>query len=155
MLYFFFFFVFCFNHATLRYGTYLLYHTHIFYLDRLNRDPVEWGVFPHIKVWNMNHIRNAAKDDRIIATGNFGNLGMLDVAYGEQHPLLARDSDGPVATNEYMEDVGGSRSVRNLKRRRARRRCKTLFARTSNKDGCPDANEGLSDIPFWKKYGSS
>ncbi|XP_021755390.1 uncharacterized protein LOC110720637 isoform X2 [Chenopodium quinoa] len=70
----------------------------IFYLDRLNRDPVSWGSFPRIKVWNMQHIRGAAKEDKITATGDFGHLGMLDVAYGEQHLDMARDSNGPVDT---------------------------------------------------------
>ncbi|XP_021759305.1 uncharacterized protein LOC110724206 [Chenopodium quinoa] len=67
----------------------------VMYLDHLNRKPVEWGVFTRLEVWNMNQIRRAIKDDRKPDGGDFGQLGTLDVAYGERHPRLARDTDGP------------------------------------------------------------
>ncbi|XP_021768931.1 uncharacterized protein LOC110733222 [Chenopodium quinoa] len=67
----------------------------IFYLDRLDRDAVDWDVFPRVKAWNMQHIRRASKMDKMIS-GDFGRLGVLDVAYGEQHPRDARDSVGPL-----------------------------------------------------------
>ncbi|XP_021722289.1 uncharacterized protein LOC110689788 [Chenopodium quinoa] len=67
----------------------------VFYLDRLNWFPVQWGEFPRIKVWDMNKLSIAFKQDRIASGGDYGKLGSLDVAYGEIHPKEARDSDGP------------------------------------------------------------
>ncbi|XP_021765892.1 uncharacterized protein LOC110730406 [Chenopodium quinoa] len=66
----------------------------IFYLDRLNRDAVDWEIFPRLKVWSMYEIRMASKMDKSIK-GDFGRLGVLDVVYGEQHPRDARDSVAP------------------------------------------------------------
>lgn len=67
----------------------------VFYLDRLIRDPLRWGIFPRITVWGKHDLRLAARDDRISDVGEFGKLGMLAVAYGETHPLDARDTNGP------------------------------------------------------------
>ncbi|XP_021764218.1 uncharacterized protein LOC110728855 [Chenopodium quinoa] len=67
----------------------------IFYLDRLDRDPIEWDVFPGIKVWTMQQIGKAAKSDKLLSD-DYGKLGLLDVAYGEHHPRDARDSVGPL-----------------------------------------------------------
>ncbi|XP_021756946.1 uncharacterized protein LOC110722034 isoform X1 [Chenopodium quinoa] len=67
----------------------------VFYLDRLDRQPVSWGVFSRIQAWTMNEIRFAVKEDHMPDGGDFGVLGSLDVAYGESHPLLARDTQGP------------------------------------------------------------
>ncbi|XP_021731289.1 uncharacterized protein LOC110698199 [Chenopodium quinoa] len=74
----------------------------LFYLERLNRDLVDWGVFPHIKAWNMKLIRNACRADRIAETGDFGKLGMLDVAYGEHHPRCAKDIEAPTQTEHVI-----------------------------------------------------
>lgn len=35
----------------------------VMYLDRLDRLPVDWGVFPRIEAWNMVEIRKAIKED--------------------------------------------------------------------------------------------
>ncbi|XP_021736115.1 uncharacterized protein LOC110702670 isoform X2 [Chenopodium quinoa] len=67
----------------------------LFYLDRLNRNPIDWGVFPRIKVCSMKLIRSACKTDRTTPNGDYGKLGMLDVAYGEHHPRCARDIEAP------------------------------------------------------------
>ncbi|XP_021758961.1 uncharacterized protein LOC110723872 isoform X2 [Chenopodium quinoa] len=87
----------------------------LFYLDRLNRNPVDWGVSPRIKVWTMKLIRSACRADRTTLNGDYGKLGMLDVAYGEHHPRCARDIEapGPIEQGACLSSV----SVR--KRRRA------------------------------------
>ncbi|XP_021727192.1 uncharacterized protein LOC110694316 isoform X2 [Chenopodium quinoa] len=74
----------------------------IYYLDRLNRDLIQWGVYPRIKVWNMKQIWKAGKCDRL-RTGDYGCLGVLDVAYGEYHPREARDTEGPMTKTEYPD----------------------------------------------------
>uniref|UniRef100_A0A803MI35 Uncharacterized protein n=1 Tax=Chenopodium quinoa TaxID=63459 RepID=A0A803MI35_CHEQI len=72
----------------------------VLYLDRLNRHPVHWGYFPRLEVWNMEEIRLAISEDRIPNGGDFGQLGTLDVAYGETHPTEARVSNGPGGSTE-------------------------------------------------------
>ncbi|XP_021736783.1 uncharacterized protein LOC110703306 [Chenopodium quinoa] len=72
----------------------------VFYLDKLNQFPVQWGEFPRVKVWNMNKIGVAVKRDRFASGGDYGKLGSLDVAYGENHPKDARDSNGPASMTE-------------------------------------------------------
>ena len=47
----------------------------ILYLDRLDRDPIQWGVFPRIKVWTMQQIGMAAKSDKLLS-GDYGKLGV-------------------------------------------------------------------------------
>ncbi|XP_021719109.1 uncharacterized protein LOC110686824 [Chenopodium quinoa] len=71
----------------------------VFYLDKLDRFPVQWGEFPRIKVWNLNQISLATKEDRIACGGDYGVMGTMDVAYGENHPKEARDTDGPCRVN--------------------------------------------------------
>ncbi|XP_021754834.1 uncharacterized protein LOC110720139 isoform X1 [Chenopodium quinoa] len=66
----------------------------VIYLDRLDRHLVQWGYYPRLEVWNMDEIRMAVREDRIQG-GDFGQLGMLDVAYDETHPTEARDTNGP------------------------------------------------------------
>ncbi|XP_021727867.1 uncharacterized protein LOC110694984 isoform X2 [Chenopodium quinoa] len=61
----------------------------ILYLDGLRRDPLRRGIFPRVKVWDMKHIWIASKEDRLETGGDFGKLGLLDVAYGEGHPKEA------------------------------------------------------------------
>ncbi|XP_056692939.1 uncharacterized protein [Spinacia oleracea] len=70
----------------------------ILYLDRLGRIPVQWGVFPRLKAWDMKEILEAKRADR--ESGKKGDYGVLEcvvVAYGEtQHPRATKDSHGPV-----------------------------------------------------------
>ncbi|XP_021765487.1 uncharacterized protein LOC110730013 [Chenopodium quinoa] len=61
----------------------------IFYLDRLNLDPNAWDTYPRVKAWTMQRIGYAGKLDRTYS-GDYGKLGVIDVAYGERHPKLAR-----------------------------------------------------------------
>ncbi|XP_056695650.1 uncharacterized protein [Spinacia oleracea] len=67
----------------------------IFYLDRLNRMPLQWGVFPRLKAWDINDLLKARQAD-ILPSGDYGKIGCVDVAYGDrQHPRAARDSECP------------------------------------------------------------
>lgn len=47
----------------------------IFYLDRLRRPPLKWGVLPRMKVWTLGEINKAKKADRYM-NGDFGKLGV-------------------------------------------------------------------------------
>uniref|UniRef100_A0A803MUE1 Uncharacterized protein n=2 Tax=Chenopodium quinoa TaxID=63459 RepID=A0A803MUE1_CHEQI len=76
----------------------------VLYLDRLNRDPLRWGAFPRLIVWGKHELALAARADCVNNAPDFGKLGMLDVAYGETHPLEARDTDGPLALNTKEVD---------------------------------------------------
>ncbi|XP_056693469.1 uncharacterized protein [Spinacia oleracea] len=64
----------------------------IFYLGRLKRRPVQWGLCPRSKAWNMEEIKKAKSADRFPgATGDYGYIGCIDVAYGDnQHPKAPR-----------------------------------------------------------------
>ncbi|KMT17703.1 hypothetical protein BVRB_2g036480 [Beta vulgaris subsp. vulgaris] len=70
------------------------YYLAILYLDRLNRPPMKWGMFPRCKAWSVGDV-NIAKNDDETVKGDYGKIGCIDVAYGERHPLMARDSFGP------------------------------------------------------------
>ncbi|XP_021763746.1 uncharacterized protein LOC110728398 isoform X2 [Chenopodium quinoa] len=59
----------------------------IFYLDRLRRPPLKWGVLPRLKVWTLEEINKA---DRYM-NGDFGKLGTVNVAYGRPHERSAMD----------------------------------------------------------------
>ncbi|XP_021750818.1 uncharacterized protein LOC110716491 isoform X2 [Chenopodium quinoa] len=48
----------------------------IFYLDRLNLEPLKWDTFPRIKAWGMKQIGDVAKLDRY-TSDDYGKLGML------------------------------------------------------------------------------
>ncbi|XP_021752722.1 uncharacterized protein LOC110718219 [Chenopodium quinoa] len=74
----------------------------IFFLDRLNLDPYDWDVYPRLKVWSMERIGYAGKLDRNIS-GDYGKIGLLDVAYGERHPKVARDTLGPKESPMFDE----------------------------------------------------
>ncbi|KAL2905473.1 Superoxide-generating NADPH oxidase heavy chain subunit B [Bienertia sinuspersici] len=91
----------------------------IFYLDRLNRDPILWGQYPRIKMWNMEQIRVASNADRFLPNGDYGKLGCLDVAYGEWHPREARDV--PLPQPFYVEKVNGASIRGGGRRQRAER----------------------------------
>uniref|UniRef100_A0A803M0W8 Uncharacterized protein n=1 Tax=Chenopodium quinoa TaxID=63459 RepID=A0A803M0W8_CHEQI len=64
----------------------------IFYLDRLIRPPLKWGVLPRTKVWTLGEINKAKKADRYM-NGDFGKLGIctVNVAYGRPHEQSALD----------------------------------------------------------------
>uniref|UniRef100_A0A803LQK3 Ubiquitin-like protease family profile domain-containing protein n=1 Tax=Chenopodium quinoa TaxID=63459 RepID=A0A803LQK3_CHEQI len=64
----------------------------IFYLDHLHRRPLQWGVFPKVKVWNSSQIKAALMEDKI-SRDEYGKLLALDIAYGEEHPLDPRDKE--------------------------------------------------------------
>lgn len=48
----------------------------ILYLDRLNRNALEWGTRPRIKVWTDDEITKACEVDRCSNDGDFGNVGV-------------------------------------------------------------------------------
>uniref|UniRef100_A0A803M0C8 Uncharacterized protein n=1 Tax=Chenopodium quinoa TaxID=63459 RepID=A0A803M0C8_CHEQI len=102
----------------------------IFYLDRLNRNPVRWDMFPRVKVWSMKQIRMASKDDRR-NSGDFGKLGMVDIAYGERHFRTARDAEAPHG-NIGVKDVAKMIMAARLRERKPRlgpsrkRRCSDM-----------------------------
>ncbi|KAL2943834.1 hypothetical protein RDABS01_032181 [Bienertia sinuspersici] len=91
----------------------------IFYLDRLNRNPIRWGQYPRIKMWNMEQIRVASNADRLLPNGDYGKLGCLDVAYGEWHPR--EDRDVPIPQPFYVEKVNGASLRGGGRRQRAER----------------------------------
>ncbi|XP_048492560.2 uncharacterized protein LOC125493340 isoform X2 [Beta vulgaris subsp. vulgaris] len=71
------------------------YFLAIMYLDRLHRPPVRWGLFPRLKAWSAKDVTEAKEADRQSGKGDYGNIGCIDLAYGEKHPLVARDTMGP------------------------------------------------------------
>ncbi|XP_021723578.1 uncharacterized protein LOC110690964 [Chenopodium quinoa] len=99
----------------------------IFYLDRLDRDPVQWDAFPKIKVWDMQQIGIASKLDKL-CTGDFGKLGSLDVAYGERHPREARDTEVP-SDHRIVIDVPQADVGFNSKKRRGRSTTRSDYKR--------------------------
>ncbi|XP_057251362.1 uncharacterized protein LOC130591700 [Beta vulgaris subsp. vulgaris] len=54
-------------------------------------------MFPRVKAWSVQDVNLAKAEDRI-ASGDYGSLKCIDVAYGENHPMMPRDTMGP----EYM-----------------------------------------------------
>ncbi|XP_021775609.1 uncharacterized protein LOC110739472 [Chenopodium quinoa] len=97
----------------------------VFYLDRLDREAVDWGNFPRLKVWIMKEISLASKEDKSLMGGDYGCAGTLDVAYGETNPRQARDTDGPgvetqarVTENEGTEQHHQSFPIPKLTRAR-------------------------------------
>ncbi|KAL2906054.1 Protein split ends, partial [Bienertia sinuspersici] len=63
----------------------------VLYLDKLKRQPTQWGVFPRLKAWSKKEMNKARACDEL-SSGDYGKLGVVDVAYGENHPLDCRDS---------------------------------------------------------------
>ncbi|KNA03977.1 hypothetical protein SOVF_204000, partial [Spinacia oleracea] len=59
----------------------------IFYLDRLKRPPVDWGVFPRMRVWTIEEMNKAQNLDRL-PSRDYGCLGCVDVAYGHTYPMM-------------------------------------------------------------------
>ena len=43
--------------------------------DRLQRIPVQWDVYPRIKVWTTDEIKKAEKEDRL-ESRDYGKLGV-------------------------------------------------------------------------------
>ncbi|XP_057247916.1 uncharacterized protein LOC125493805 [Beta vulgaris subsp. vulgaris] len=70
------------------------YFLAILYLDRLNRRPLNWGMFPRVKAWSVQDVNLAKAEDKI-GSGDYGSLKCIDVAYGENHPMMPRDTMGP------------------------------------------------------------
>ncbi|XP_021738418.1 uncharacterized protein LOC110704918 [Chenopodium quinoa] len=101
----------------------------IYYLDRLDREPVKWNVYPRVQVWSMKLITEASKDDRF-SSGDYGKLGLVDVAYGERHSRQARDTEGPPSTVLY-QDVLSLPSL--VHTRRDRRQSTVGYARGKRK----------------------
>ncbi|XP_021771435.1 uncharacterized protein LOC110735538 isoform X2 [Chenopodium quinoa] len=62
----------------------------IFYLDHLHRVPNRWGVYPRLKVWDSDHLKAVIDEDRR-SDEEFGFFPVLDIAYGEDHPLVPRN----------------------------------------------------------------
>ncbi|KNA13421.1 hypothetical protein SOVF_116800 [Spinacia oleracea] len=47
----------------------------IFYLDRLNRMPLQWGVFPRLKALDINDLLKARQAD-LLPSGDYGKIGV-------------------------------------------------------------------------------
>ncbi|XP_021741208.1 uncharacterized protein LOC110707502 isoform X2 [Chenopodium quinoa] len=66
----------------------------IYYLDHLHRDPVKWGVYPRVKVWNCGGVNATLLEDKV-SINEYGKLLVIDIAYGEEHPLVPRETEHP------------------------------------------------------------
>ncbi|XP_021774644.1 uncharacterized protein LOC110738552 [Chenopodium quinoa] len=67
----------------------------IFYLDHLALPPLSWGTMPRIDVWADKKFTAAIQED-LLSSLDYGKLKLVDVAYGERHPLEPRDSVEPL-----------------------------------------------------------
>ncbi|XP_021733693.1 uncharacterized protein LOC110700456 [Chenopodium quinoa] len=79
----------------------------IYYLDHLHRVPVQWGVYPRVMVWNSVEVKAALLKDNV-STNEYSKLEGVDIAYGEEHPLVPREDDGNkavVSGKEVSVDV--------------------------------------------------
>lgn len=47
----------------------------VFYLDRLKRNPVLWGVFPRMQAWSKEDINLAKREDMKVSR-DYGRLGV-------------------------------------------------------------------------------
>ncbi|KAL2929829.1 ABC transporter F family member 4 [Bienertia sinuspersici] len=63
----------------------------VLYLDKVKRQPTQWGVFLRLKAWSKKEMNKARACDEL-SSSDYGKLGGVDVAYGENHPLDCRDS---------------------------------------------------------------
>ena len=50
----------------------------LFYVDRLNRNPLDWNIHPRIKVWSTEELDKAEKEDEL-QSSDFGKLGVSDL----------------------------------------------------------------------------
>ncbi|XP_056690993.1 uncharacterized protein [Spinacia oleracea] len=83
----------------------------ILYLDRLDKIPVQWGIFPRLKAWDMKEILEAKRAYRESGKkGDYGVLGCVVVAY-EKHNIrgpprtvmvLCEEVYIPVMDNEIL-----------------------------------------------------
>ncbi|XP_021759291.1 uncharacterized protein LOC110724192 isoform X2 [Chenopodium quinoa] len=49
-----------------------------------------WGIYLRLMVWDSEHVRGVVDEDRK-SDEEFGYLPVLDIAYGEDHPLVPRN----------------------------------------------------------------
>ncbi|KAL2944795.1 hypothetical protein RDABS01_033142 [Bienertia sinuspersici] len=68
------------------------------------RQPTQWGVFPRLKAWSKKEMNKARACDEL-PTGDYGKLGVVDVAYGENHPLDCRDSMPGVRSGNFQSHM--------------------------------------------------
>ncbi|KAL2944164.1 Phosphorelay intermediate protein YPD1 [Bienertia sinuspersici] len=76
----------------------------VLYLDKLKRQPTQWGVFPRLKAWSKKEMNKARACDEL-PSGDYGKLGVVDVAYGENHPLDCRDSMPGVRSSNFQSHM--------------------------------------------------
>ncbi|KAL2903244.1 putative membrane protein YkoI [Bienertia sinuspersici] len=76
----------------------------VLYLDKLKRQPTQWGVFPRLKAWSKKEMNKARACDEL-PSGDYGKLGVVDVAYGENHPLDCRDSMPGVRSGNFQSHM--------------------------------------------------
>ncbi|XP_021767375.1 uncharacterized protein LOC110731799 isoform X2 [Chenopodium quinoa] len=81
----------------------------IFYFDHLHRVPNRWGIYPRLMVWDTEKLRAVVDEDRK-SEEEFGYLPVLDIAYGEYHPLVPRD-DGEL---EMVQNRVDNNSITNF-----------------------------------------
>ncbi|XP_021758867.1 uncharacterized protein LOC110723800 isoform X2 [Chenopodium quinoa] len=111
----------------------------IFYLDRLDRNPVMWSIWPRIKVWTKTEMMKAMDEDMLAEQGDFGKLGFIDVDYGKKHPREVKDMDGKSFVEEGLNQdfeslqskeeeaiLGRSNNLYKRKKRK-RRRISTMY----------------------------
>ncbi|KAL2928256.1 Homeobox protein Hox-A2, partial [Bienertia sinuspersici] len=85
----------------------------VLYLDKLKRQPTQWGVFPRLKAWSKKEMNKARACDEL-PTGDYGKLGVVDVAYGENHPLDCRDSMPGVRSGNFQSHMMTVEDLLNL-----------------------------------------
>ncbi|KAL2942486.1 Melibiose carrier protein, partial [Bienertia sinuspersici] len=95
----------------------------VLYLDKLKRQPTQWGVFLRLKAWSKKEMNKARACDELLS-GDYGKLGVVDVAYGENHPLDCRDSTPGIRSGNFqshmmtVDDLDASRAKKGGNRRR-------------------------------------
>ncbi|KAL2920828.1 Luminal-binding protein 1 [Bienertia sinuspersici] len=76
----------------------------VLYLDKLKRQPTQWGVFPRLKAWSKKEMNKARACDEL-SSGDYGKLGVVDVAYGENHLLDCRDSMPGIRSGNFQSHM--------------------------------------------------
>ncbi|KAL2930028.1 hypothetical protein RDABS01_035438, partial [Bienertia sinuspersici] len=76
----------------------------VLYFDKLKRQPTQWGVFPRLKAWSKKEMNKARACDEL-SSGDYGKLGVVDVAYGENHPLDCRDSMPGIRSGNFQSHM--------------------------------------------------
>ncbi|KAL2938909.1 Uncharacterized protein RDABS01_022358 [Bienertia sinuspersici] len=77
---------------------------YVLYLDKLKRQPTQWGVFPRLKAWSKKEMNKARACDEL-SSGDYGKLGVVDVAYEENHPLDCRDSMPGIRSGNFQSHM--------------------------------------------------